>query len=389
MTENSLNRILLVALLALGATRVSPAEEIPQHPLPEGWTWIAATDEDQVKRTGEWKPERFRFALAEHLYTTDEDASLSIRFHGTAVGLRLGGQNTPPYSGQGGPSLARLVCHVDGKRVASFRTGSCSREVLLTTGLAEGEHELTVKHQLDGSQEGCRVEGVFACQQDPGLVSFPVQGEKQAFLVDVRATLRQGSTVVRSVIARNWLNGDCSLLVPAGENYSLLVEAIGWVREAVVERRFPDTIFLRIEERDPLALWQKNGRLFVIDNDGVVIKGASPQNYALLPVIVGDDAPANAGLLLTVLASEPSLHQRVAAAVRVGGRRWNLRFDNGVDVELPEQNFAAAWRRLAEFERIHQLLARDITAIDLRLPDRLVVRPAEAFSGWSAEGENT
>ena len=167
------------------------------------------------------------------------------------------------------------------------------------------------------------------------------------------------------------------------------IEAIGWVREAVVERRFPDTIFLRIEERDPLALWQKNGRLFVIDNDGVVIKGASPQNYALLPVIVGDDAPANAGLLLTVLASEPSLHQRVAAAVRVGGRRWNLRFDNGVDVELPEQNFAAAWRRLAEFERIHQLLARDITAIDLRLPDRLVVRPAEAFSGWSAEGENT
>ena len=167
------------------------------------------------------------------------------------------------------------------------------------------------------------------------------------------------------------------------------IEAIGWVREAVVERRFPDTIFLRIEERDPLALWQKNGRLFVIDNDGVVIKGASPQNYALLPVIVGDDAPANAGLLLTVLASEPSLHQRVAAAVRVGGRRWNLRFDNGDDVELPEQNFAAAWRRLAEFERIHQLLARDITAIDLRLPDRLVVRPAEAFSGWSAEGENT
>ena len=167
------------------------------------------------------------------------------------------------------------------------------------------------------------------------------------------------------------------------------IEAIGWVREAVVERRFPDTIFLRIEERDPLALWQKNGRLFVIDNDGVVIKGASPQNYALLPVIVGDDAPANAGLLLTVLASEPSLHQRVAVAVRVGGRRWNLRFDNGVDVELPEQNFSAAWRRLAEFERIHQLLARDITAIDLRLPDRLVVRPAEAFSGWSAEGENT
>ncbi len=167
------------------------------------------------------------------------------------------------------------------------------------------------------------------------------------------------------------------------------IEAIGWVREAVVERRFPDIIFLRIVERQPLALWQRGGLLLVVDDDGMVIDGAKAKRFSLLPVIVGDDAPDHAGPLLNVLATEPGLNQRVAAAVRVGGRRWNLRFDNGIDVELPEQDFAAAWRRLAEFERLHQLLSRDITAIDLRLPDRLVVRPAEAFSGWRAEGENT
>lgn len=167
------------------------------------------------------------------------------------------------------------------------------------------------------------------------------------------------------------------------------VEALGWVREAVVERRLPNTIFLRIVERQPLALWQRDGRLLVIDRDGVVIDGAAPARFSPLPVIVGEDAPAHIGRLLDVLASEPGLNQRVAAAVRVGGRRWNLRFDNGVDVELPELNFAAAWRRLADFERLHQLLERDITVIDLRLPDRLVVRPSEAFRGWGAEGENT
>ncbi len=167
------------------------------------------------------------------------------------------------------------------------------------------------------------------------------------------------------------------------------IEAIGWVREAVVERRFPDIIFLRIVERQPLALWQRGKLLLVVDDDGVVIDGAKPKRFSLLPVIVGDDAPDHAGPLLNVLATEPGLNQRVAAAVRVGGRRWNLRFDNGIDVELPERDFAAAWRRLAEFERLHQLLSRDITAIDLRLPDRLVVRPAGAFSGRRAEGENT
>ena len=167
------------------------------------------------------------------------------------------------------------------------------------------------------------------------------------------------------------------------------IEALGWVREAVVERRFPDIIFLRIVERKPLALWQRAGKLLVIGRDGVVIEGAAPERFSRLPVIVGDDAPAHAAPLLAVLASEPGLSQRVAAAVRVGGRRWNLRFDNGIDVEMPERDLAGAWRRLAEFERAYQLLARDITAIDLRLPDRLVVRPAEAFSGWAGDGENT
>lgn len=167
------------------------------------------------------------------------------------------------------------------------------------------------------------------------------------------------------------------------------IEALGWVREAVIERRLPDVIFLRIVERQALALWQRNGRLVVVDTDGAVIEGAAPKRFSRLPVIVGDDAPANAAKLLAVLASEPGLNQHVAAAVRVGGRRWNLRFDNGVDVELPERNLAAAWRRLAKFEALHNLLARDITAIDLRLPDRLVVRPAEAFRGLGLDGENT
>ncbi len=151
------------------------------------------------------------------------------------------------------------------------------------------------------------------------------------------------------------------------------IEAIGWVRRAAVERRFPDTVFIRLVERRPLALWQRKGKLFVVDRDGVVIKGARPRDFAALPVIVGDDAPANAAGLIAAMATEPKLSARVKAAVRVGGRRWNLRLDNGIDVRLPEDGVAEAWRRLAEFDRRHRLLARDITAVDLRLPDRLVV----------------
>jgi cell division protein FtsQ len=156
------------------------------------------------------------------------------------------------------------------------------------------------------------------------------------------------------------------------------LELLPWVKEASVERRLPDTILVRIVERRPLALWQRRGRLAVIDQDGAEIQGADPARFAGLPMVVGDDAPAHAAALLALMALEPDLEKRVMAAIRVGARRWNLRMDAGdgvaVDVQLPEVNPGAAWTRLAELERANRLLDRSVSVIDLRFPDRLIVR---------------
>jgi cell division protein FtsQ len=156
------------------------------------------------------------------------------------------------------------------------------------------------------------------------------------------------------------------------------LERLAWVRDASVERRLPDTILVRITERRALALWQHSAKLSVIDHDGNEIKDADPAKFAKLPLVVGDDAPKHAAQLLALLALEPDLEKRVAAAIRVGSRRWNLRMDAGdgitVDVHLPETNAGAAWSRLAEVERTNRVLDRNISVIDLRMPDRLIVR---------------
>jgi cell division protein FtsQ len=156
------------------------------------------------------------------------------------------------------------------------------------------------------------------------------------------------------------------------------LELLPWVKEASVERRLPDTILVRIVERRPLALWQRGGRLTVIDQNGQEIQGADPARFAGLPMVVGDDAPEHAAALLALMALEPDLEKRVMAAIRVGARRWNLRMDAGdgvaVDVQLPEVNAGAAWARLAELERANRLLDRSVSVIDLRFPDRLIVR---------------
>lgn len=156
------------------------------------------------------------------------------------------------------------------------------------------------------------------------------------------------------------------------------LERLAWVKEASVERRLPDMIFVRIVERRPLALWQHSARLSVIDHDGREIKDADLAKFAKLPMVVGDDAPKYAAQLLALLALEPDLEKRVAAAIRVGSRRWSLRMDAGdgitVDVHLPEENAGAAWSRLAEIERANKLLDRNVSVIDMRNPDRLIVR---------------
>jgi len=154
------------------------------------------------------------------------------------------------------------------------------------------------------------------------------------------------------------------------------LEAVPWIRSASVERRFPDTLHIRLVERQPLAFWQRHGKLVLIDRDGVVIPTERLDSFRSLIVLVGPDAPGHAAALLDMLATEPDLAAHVAAAVRVGGRRWNLQLDSNVEIALPEDDPTAGWRRLAQLERSDGILEREIQAVDLRLPDRLVVRTA-------------
>ena len=154
------------------------------------------------------------------------------------------------------------------------------------------------------------------------------------------------------------------------------LESLPWVRSAAIERRLPGTIFVRLVERHPLAVWQHAGRQELIDREGAVIPVKDLSRFARLPSVVGDDAASHAAALLDMLAHEPDLAARVTAAVRVDERRWNLRIDNAIDVLLPEESPDAAWARLAALERANGVLKHDIQTVDMRLPDRLVLRAA-------------
>ncbi len=149
--------------------------------------------------------------------------------------------------------------------------------------------------------------------------------------------------------------------------------ALPWVAEASVGRRLPGSLVIELREREPLALWQNRGKVTLIDRNGEAVPVRDLRQFAALPLIVGPDAPGHAGQLVRLLDSEPDLGRLVTAAVRVGGRRWNLRLLGDIDVQLPESGEKAAYSQLARLAREHGLLERDVRIIDLRLPDRMIL----------------
>ncbi len=157
----------------------------------------------------------------------------------------------------------------------------------------------------------------------------------------------------------------------------LRLERITWVKSASVERRLPGLVVVRIEERAPFAVWQLDGKLTLVDRGGNLVTDSEVATFSgQVPLIVGPGAPQAAAALMDMLAVQPDLMARMKAAVRVGERRWNLRMSNGADILLPEGAEAQALARLAELQATLQLLDRPLQAVDLRLPDRLVIRPS-------------
>jgi cell division protein FtsQ len=166
------------------------------------------------------------------------------------------------------------------------------------------------------------------------------------------------------------------------------VESINWVAAATIERRLPDTIVVRLQERRPFAVWQHDGKFHLIDRDGQVVTDSNVAAFAKeLPLVVGLGAPQEAAALEDALAAQPTIAARVAAAVRVGSRRWNLRLNNGIDVLLPEGAEPQALARLVQLQKEHAILDRPLQAIDLRLPDRFVFRPQPAAIPGAAAKE--
>ena len=163
----------------------------------------------------------------------------------------------------------------------------------------------------------------------------------------------------------------------------------GWISDARVSRRLPDTLVIDIVERTPAAVWQNNGQLMLIDAAGTLLEPVSPDAMPRLPLVIGDGANAQEAAYARLLSAAPTLKSTIKGAAWIGERRWDIVFESGERLQLPEGELASAKAiaKFAELDRKDRLLGRGYLRFDMRDPAKLVVRTSGQVMNKAITGE--
>lgn len=151
------------------------------------------------------------------------------------------------------------------------------------------------------------------------------------------------------------------------------------IAEASVRKVYPNEVIITLSEKQPVARWRIDGVTFVIDAAGDQIGDAQAVD-AHLPLVIGDGAADDAVVITRALQLYPDIATGLAALSRIADRRWDLIYESGLRVQLPETGVAQALLALDGYQKDHQLLERDLRQIDLRVNGVLAVRPVVAPS---------
>ncbi|MCW2351225.1 cell division protein FtsQ [Sphingobium sp. B1D7B] len=167
-----------------------------------------------------------------------------------------------------------------------------------------------------------------------------------------------------------------SMLAVDLDNLRNEVMRLGWVKEARISRRLPDALIVDVVERQPAAVWQNGGQLMLVDAAGVALGPVEANALPDLPLVVGPDANKRTKALAELMNAAPALKPMLAGATWVGGRRWDLRFQSGEQLMLPEgdADAAAALVNFARMDGVDRLLGRGVLRFDMRDPARFVLR---------------
>ncbi len=157
------------------------------------------------------------------------------------------------------------------------------------------------------------------------------------------------------------------------DNLKERLENLEWIKHANVKRELPNSINISIIERTPIALGQKDRKLYIIDDEGMVIREKNLAAHSHLPIIIGEGAEIYANSLIKMLKVDEDLFKHITSIIRVSERRWNVRFDNDLEVKLPEEEIEVAWQKIVKMYKNKELFLPENASLDLRIANKIYV----------------
>lgn len=156
------------------------------------------------------------------------------------------------------------------------------------------------------------------------------------------------------------------------------IDELDAVKTADLRLREGGTLAVIVTARHPVAIWRRDDALTLVDESGhrvatLIARTDAPD----LPLIAGEGAGNAVPEALELVAAAGPLVPRLRGLVRMGERRWDLVLDRGQRILLPTEAPARALERLLALDQAQHILARDLAAVDLRLPARPTLRLAE------------
>ncbi len=191
--------------------------------------------------------------------------------------------------------------------------------------------------------------------------------------IEITGLKRMDQMTVYAVATEEQPKGSPMLAVDLSRIRERLL-SYGWIADAHVSRRLPDVLLVDVVEREPAAVWQDNGQLTLIDKHGVLLEPVDPNRMPDLPLVIGPGADKQEPGYQELMAAAPALKPRVRAASWVGNRRWDLTFDTGETLALPQEDARAALVKFARMDGAQALLGKGWLRFDMRDPTKLVAR---------------
>ncbi|MGH8252463.1 MAG: cell division protein FtsQ/DivIB [Steroidobacteraceae bacterium] len=253
---------------------------------------------------------------------------------------------------------ALLVAQRRPRQGAGIAASAALLIAALAYGVVKGGHVIDVIDELKDTRDAIANTAGFR------IAAISLSGQKEVSREEVLTT--------------TGVTGRSSLLFLDVDAARDRLKTNPWIADATVLKLYPDHLQITITERQPFALWQKDGRISVIASDGTVLEPFVARRYFGLPLVVGRSAQVQAKDFLAILDKYRDIRPAVRASILVAERRWNLRLKNGIDVRLPELDVEKALDALVGLDHDKKLLSRDIVAVDLRLPDRVTVRLSDS-----------